>query len=508
MDKESGYNAMADLSKGLIEPNPGPVEPEIDPENQPLYAARKKIHPKTVWGFFRKFKWAVLMVLLAIYYIAPWLRWDRGPNAPDQAFLIDMPNRRAYFLWIEIWPQEVYYIAGLLIMGAVGLFFATALFGRVWCGFACPQTVWTDLYMWVERKIEGDRGARIRLDKAKWSLEKLTKRAAKHSAWLLIALLTGGAWVMYFNDAPTLVSDIVSLEVTGNQLFFIGLFTMTTYLLAGYSREQVCTYMCPWPRFQASMLDEDTMIVTYERWRGEPRAKPPRDGNYENRGHCIDCGQCVAVCPTGIDIRDGNQLECIGCALCIDACNSVMEKVGLPTELITYDSVNRQNARAAGKPIKRRFLRARTYIYIAVLAVVMGVFFFTLATRSHLDVNVIPDRNPIYVTLKDGSIRNGFTLRVLNKTLRERTFVLTTEGLQDFSLTLQGSDLDEQAILLSVKPDSVRSVKAFVTVPPGLLQDATQDFEFVLIENVAEDGSVLGRPVESAFETRFRGPEQ
>lgn len=499
---------MADVAKGLIEPNPGPVEPEIDPEKQPLYAARKKIHPKTVWGVFRKLKWAGLIVLLAIYYIAPWLRWDRGPSAPDQAFLIDMPNRRAYFLWVEIWPQEVYYIAGLLILGAVGLFFATALLGRVWCGFACPQTVWTDLFMWVERLIEGDRGARIRLDKAKWSIEKLWKRSAKHVAWLLISLLTGGAWVMYFNDAPTLVMETLALELTGNQLFFIGLFTMTTYLLAGYSREQVCTYMCPWPRFQASMLDEDTMIVTYESWRGEKRAKPARDGNYDNRGHCIDCGQCVAVCPTGIDIRDGNQLECIGCALCIDACNSVMQKIGLPQELITYDSVNRQNARAVGAPTKRRFFRARTAIYAGVMLLVSAIFFGALLTRSHLDVSVIPDRNPIFVTLKDGSIRNGYTLRILNKTLRPRNFVLTTEGLEAFNLSLQGQDLNEQAVLLSVEPDSVRSVKAFVTVPPDHIDGETMDFEFVLVENVADEDSMLSHPVRSAFDTRFRGPEE
>jgi cytochrome c oxidase accessory protein FixG len=492
---------MADVAKGLIEPNPGPVEPEIDPEKAPLYAPRKKIHPKTIWGPFRKFKWAALMALLAIYYIAPWIRWDRGPHAPDQAFLIDMPNRRGYFLWVEIWPQEVYYLAGLLIMGAVGLFFATALFGRVWCGFACPQTVWTDLYMWVERRIEGDRGARIRLDKAKWSLEKLWKRTAKHIAWIVIAFLTGGAWAMYFNDAPTLISDLFSLSLTGNQLFFIGLFTLTTYLLAGYSREQVCTYMCPWPRFQASMQDEDTMIVTYERWRGEPRAKPAKDGNYEDRGHCIDCGQCVVVCPTGIDIRDGNQLECIGCALCVDACNDVMDKVGLPRDLISYDSVNRQNARAMGNPVKRRFFRPRTFVYLFVLTLAAGIFFTALATRSHLDVNVINDRNPIYVVLKDGSIRNGFTLRILNKTLLEKLFELQVVGLPGHTLALQGEDFGDGPVLIGADPDSVRTVKAFVAIPPELLAEGeTIDFQFKLINKITFR--------ETEFDAIFRGPNQ
>lgn len=495
---------MTDTTHGLIEPNPGPVEPETDPENQPLYAARKKIHPKAVFGYFRKLKWAALAVLLAIYYIAPWLRWDRGPNAPDQAFLVDMPNRRAYFLWIEIWPQEVYYFTGLLIIGAVGLFFATALLGRVWCGFACPQTVWTDLFMAVERLIEGDRGARIRLDKAKWSLAKLWKRTAKHAAWLLIALLTGGAWVMYFNDAPTLAADIAALDISGNQMFFIALFTLTTYLLAGYSREQVCTYMCPWPRFQAAMLDEDTLIVTYERWRGEPRGKPAKDGNYDGRGGCIDCGQCIAVCPTGIDIRDGNQLECIGCALCIDACNSVMDKVGLPRELITYDSVNRQNARAVGASVKRRFMRPRTIIYIAVLAVVCSIFFAALATRGHLDVNVIADRNPIYVTLRDGSIRNGFSLNILNKTLEEHRYSLSIDGLEDFTLSIQGSREEGASHLFTVAPDSVRAIKAFVIVPPDALQAETQQFYFTVIEDTAPGET----PVSGSYEATFRGPSQ
>ncbi len=497
---------MVDTSNGLIEPNPGPVSPEIDPEKQPLYAPRKKIHPKTVWGDFRRLKWAALIALLAIYYIAPWLRWDRGPLAPDQAFLIDMPARRAYFLWIEIWPQEVYYFAGLLIMGALGLFFATALLGRVWCGFACPQTVWTDLFMWVERLIEGDRGARIRLDKAKWSVGKIAKRGTKHAAWIIIALLTGGAWVMYFNDAPTLLLDVVAFDLSGNQLFFIGLFTMTTYLLAGFSREQVCTYMCPWPRFQASMLDEDTLIVTYERWRGEPRAKPSRNDDFSSRGHCIDCGQCVAVCPTGIDIRDGNQLECIGCALCIDACNSVMEKIDLPRDLIAYDSVNRQEARARGKPVKHRFFRPRTFIYIGMLILVAGIFFYTLATRSQLDVSVIADRNPIFVTLKDGSIRNGFTLRVLNKTLMARDFDLTVRDLPGFSLALQGRDGEGSSARISVDPDSVRTLKAFVTVPPEALADEVMDFQFVLIEAFDPSEESPDQPATTRYDALFRGP--
>ena len=214
---------------------------------------------------------------LALYYVGPWLRWDRGPAHPTQALLIDMPARRAYFFWIEIWPRELYYLAGLLILGAVALFLVTSLFGRVWCGYTCPQTVWSDLFLWAERMIEGDRAQRIRLDQQPLSLAKAAKKTTKHAAWLTISVLTGGAWVMYFNDAPTLLRDVVSLDASTAQYFFIGLFTATTYLLAGWAREQVCTYMCPWPRIQSAMIDEETFAVTYRDWRGEPRGKHKKE---------------------------------------------------------------------------------------------------------------------------------------------------------------------------------------------------------------------------------------
>ncbi|NUB29826.1 4Fe-4S binding protein, partial [Azospirillum brasilense] len=245
-----------------------------------LYAKHNKIYPKSVAGTFRRLKWLTLILLLGLYYVTPWIRWDRGPNAPDQAVLVDMPGRRLYFFFIELWPQQVYYLTGALILGAIGLFLATALAGRVWCGYACPQTVWSDLFLWVERRIEGDRGDRIRLDHAPWSPAKLGKKAAKHAAWLLIALLTGGAWVFYFNDAPTLALEMLRFEASSSVLLFIGLFTATTYLLAGHAREQVCIYMCPWPRFQAAMQDEESLTVTYEDWRGEGRGHLKRSQSW------------------------------------------------------------------------------------------------------------------------------------------------------------------------------------------------------------------------------------
>ena len=279
----------------------------------------------------------------------PWLRWERGPGVPDQAVLIDMPGRRAYFFWIEIWPQEIYYLTALLILAAFGLFLVTSIGGRVWCGFTCPQTVWTDLFMWVERLIEGDRGARIRLDKAPLNRAKVAKKGLKHGAWLLIAAATGGAWIMYFNDAPTVTRAILTGEASFAVYFFFGLFTATTYLLAGWAREQVCTYMCPWPRFQAALLDEESYVVTYQKWRGEPRGPHRKGQDWQGRGDCIACNQCVAVCPMGIDIRDGLQLECIGCGLCVDACNDVMRRVDRPLDLIALSTERNQADLAAGR---------------------------------------------------------------------------------------------------------------------------------------------------------------
>ncbi len=474
-------------------------------EFAPLYAARERIHPKRVWGMYRKFKWLAMGLLLGMYYIAPWLRWDRGPSAPDQAFLIDMPARRAYFLWIEIWPQEVYYFAGILIIAAFGLFLATALLGRVWCGFTCPQTVWTDLFIWVERIIEGDRSNRIRLDKAPWSVEKIRKRIVKHTIWLLISLFTGGAWIMFFTDAPTLVKDIINLNISGNIILFVGLFSGITYLLAGFAREQVCTYMCPWPRIQASMLDEDSLIVTYERWRGEPRAKPTRDADYDNRGHCIDCNNCVVVCPTGIDIRDGNQLECIGCGLCIDACNNVMDKINLPHGLITYDSVNRSNARAENKVVKYRLFRMRTILYSLLMLVSFVVMFYSLATRNHLEVNVLADRNPLFVTLKNGSIRNGYTFKILNKSTQPRKYILWVENLDGAAINAVGIDTlgNGEILSLSATADAVMAYRIYVKSPRKSLTGENTDYQFHLKEI-----DMVGEQEEVIYNAIFHGPKR
>ncbi len=467
----------------------------------PLYAGRIKVHPKTVSGPVRRVKWAVLIALLGLYYLAPWLRWDRGPGVPDQAFLVDVVGRRLYFAWIEIWPQELYYMAGLLMIAAFGLFLATSIGGRVWCGFTCPQTVWTDLFMWIERLIEGDRNARIRLDKQPMSVGKLGKRLLKHATWLVISLLTGGAWIMYFNDAPTVVVAFFTGEAGVGVYFFTGLFTATTYLLGGLAREQVCTYMCPWPRFQAALLDEDSLVVTYQKWRGEPRGKHKKGQSWDGRGDCIDCKQCVAVCPTGIDIRDGIQLECIGCGLCIDACNDVMAKVERPRNLISFDTERRQIALNAGQEAAPpRVVRPRLFIYLALILGIGAALLAGLAIRSTLDITVLHDRNPLFVTLSDGSIRNGYTIKILNKSQDARSFALTLEAPEGASLSAIGPTTDTGGgpVMYTIQPDTVTGHQVFVQMPRGLLDSDVMDIAFILTDT--EDGESV------RYVSSFRGP--
>ncbi|MDP3961098.1 MAG: cytochrome c oxidase accessory protein CcoG, partial [Pseudorhodobacter sp.] len=298
-----------------------------DRPHESLYAKREPIFPRSVKGRFRTFKWWLLAIMLGTYWVLPWLRWDRGPNLPDQAVLLDIAHRRFFYFTIEIWPHEFYFVAGLLIMAGLGLFLFTSAAGRIWCGYACPQTIWTDLFLLVERWIEGDRNAQLRLHRQKWNGEKIRKTGVKIAIWLLIALATGGGWVFYFADAPTLLRDLVTLEASPIAYSTIAILTYTTFHFAGFFREQMCIYACPWPRIQAAMLDEDSITVAYRSWRGEPRGKLRRGELQPDQGDCIDCMACVNVCPMGIDIRDGQQMACITCALCIDACDNVMDKI-------------------------------------------------------------------------------------------------------------------------------------------------------------------------------------
>jgi cytochrome c oxidase accessory protein FixG len=468
---------------------------------KPLYAPRVPVYPKRVRGNFRRFKWAALIVLLGIYYLVPWIRWDRGPGAPDQAVLIDLPARRAYFLFIEIWPQEVYYITGLLILAAVVLFFATALAGRAWCGYACPQTVWTDLYMLVEYWIEGDRLKRTRLDQARLTLDKAAKKVLKHAVWIVIAALTGGAWVQYFVDAPTVVREIFTFQASTAVYTTIGLLTFSTYLLAGWAREEVCTYMCPYARIQGAMFDEHTLLVTYQRWRGEPRGKHKKGAPWEGRGDCVTCNQCVAVCPTGVDIRDGEQMECISCGLCIDACNNIMDHLGRPRGLIRYDTEARHEARERGVKPPYELLRPRTVIYGLVLGVVGAVMLFALITRPSFDLHVIRDRSPLFVTLSDGSIRNAYTVKILNKHREVTGFTLTAEGITGAGLRAVGQEAEPvDEVGLAAEPDGVTHFRVLAHAPRTALGAESTPLTLVLRDKATGETA--------SYDTVFIGPQR
>ncbi len=431
-----------------------------------LYAAREPIFPRRVSGFFRTFKWWIMAVTLGIYYLTPWIRWDRGPNLPDQAVLVDMAGRRFYFFWIEIWPHEFYFVAGLLIMAGLGLFLFTSAMGRVWCGYTCPQTVWTDLFILVERWIEGDRNARVRLWKAPWSARKWRLRITKWVAWLLIGMATGGAWVFYFTDAPTLARDLLAFDAHPIAYTTIAILTATTFVFGGLAREQVCIYMCPWPRIQAAMVDEDTITVAYRDWRGEPRGKHRKAENTDHLGDCIDCNACVNVCPMGIDIRDGQQMACITCALCIDACDDVMGKIGKERGLIDYLALTDETLEREGKPPKpvfKHILRPRTILYASLWSLIGALLVFGLFIRAEIDVTVAPIRNPQFVTLSDGSVRNAYDIRLRNKHGDDRPFRISVVGDPALRISLEGTIYEN----VTVTANETLLQRAYVIAPQG-----------------------------------------
>ena len=449
-----------------------------------LYAAQEPVFPKRVSGRFRRLKWWIMALTLSIYYLTPWIRWDRGANLPDQAVLVDLANRRFYFFWIEIWPHEFYFVAGLLIMAGLGLFLFTSALGRVWCGYTCPQTVWTDLFILVERWIEGDRNARIRLFHANWDLRKIRLRLTKWFVWILIALATGGAWVFYFADAPTLARDLMSMTAAPVAYVTIGILTATTFIFGGFMREQVCIYMCPWPRIQATMMDDTTLTVGYRDWRGEPRGKPRE----KDVGDCVDCNACVAVCPMGIDIRNGQQMECITCALCIDACDSVMDKLGRDRGLIDYLALGDEPMERAGqkpRPIWQHILRPRIVLYTALWAAFGLALVYGLFIRADFDVTVSPLRNPTFVTLSDGSVRNVYELRLRNQFATPRDFDMQVSGLDGALVTAEGLS----GTLLTVPADQTLKLRAYVTVPADNIaaQSHVTDIRFWIEETSSGD---------------------
>ncbi|HXG82225.1 MAG TPA: cytochrome c oxidase accessory protein CcoG [Sphingomicrobium sp.] len=469
-----------------------------------LYAKRQPVYPKAVDGKFRRLKWLVMAVTLTVYYVTPWLRWDRGPYAPGQAVLVDLAHRRFYFGPLEIWPHEFYYVAGLLIMAGIGLFLLTSVVGRAWCGYACPQTVWTDLFQHIERFIDGDRNAQIRLAKAPWSAGKVARRALKYAIFLAVSLATGGAWIFYFADAPTLAQRFVAGEASAIAYSTVAVLTATTFVLGGFMREQVCIYMCPWPRIQTAMLDEKSLIVTYKDWRGEPRGKGRRTATLADLGlgDCIDCNACVAVCPTGIDIRNGPQVGCITCALCIDACDQVMGKIGKPRGLIDYATLEDCKVEAAGgtaRPLIKTIFRPRTLVYFGFWSSVGITMLLAVADRTRLTISAQHQRNPSFVQLSDGHVRNGFTVKIRNMEAQPREMDLSVAGLPGAVIwTTSGSrEAAEKSIRTTVPADALAKLPIFVATPGG--GEERQEFAFTV-------RSVDGRESDST-EAVFERPE-
>ncbi|HZU63474.1 MAG TPA: cytochrome c oxidase accessory protein CcoG [Novosphingobium sp.] len=465
-----------------------------------LHAASKAVYPRQIDGRFRRLKWAIMAFCLAVYYITPWLRWDRGPFSPHQAVLIDLAHRRFYIFAIEIWPQEFYFVAGLLIMAGIGLFLVTSAVGRAWCGYACPQTVWTDLFQHVDRLIDGDRNAQLKLAKAPWGLAKIGKRLFKWSVYLAISFSTGGAWILYFDNAPTLFHDFFTGTAPGIAYSTVGVLTGTTLWLGGFMREQVCVYMCPWPRIQSAMLDEKSLIVTYKDWRGEPRGKPAKNSTVP-MGDCVDCDLCNAVCPTGIDIREGPQIGCITCALCIDACDSVMTKLGRPRGLIDYATLEDTERERTGQPATPHWKlvwHARTLVYLGVWSAIGAGLLFALGIRHHLAISVAKDRNPPFMLMSDGDVRNAYLVKWRNMEDRPRHMVLELGGLPGGRMWSEDMGKAEAARSLArtVAADQTEPLRVYVVAPSGT---AEQSFSFTLRALDAEGGQV-------AYTARFDAP--
>ncbi|GAA4641622.1 cytochrome c oxidase accessory protein CcoG [Pontixanthobacter gangjinensis] len=480
-----------------------PAKKQTPPEPGPLYEKRKAVHPQRIDGNFRRFKWLVMLITLGIYYITPWIRWDRGPYAPNQAVLVDLANRRFYMFGIEIWPHEFYYVAGMLIMAGIGLFLVTSAVGRAWCGYSCPQTVWTDLFQHVDRFVDGDRNARMRLDAAPWGPSKIAKRGFKWTIYLFISFWTGGAWIMYFADAPTLTVEFWTGQAATVAYATVAILTATTFILGGFLREQVCIYMCPWPRIQTAMLDEKSLIVTYKDWRGERRGSVKKAAkNPEEYGDCIDCNQCVAVCPTGIDIREGAQIGCITCALCIDACDRVMDEIGRPRGLIDYATLEDCKNEAAGgtpKPILTTLLRPRTLIYLGIWGAIGAAMLFSLGVRSHTELTVEQDRNPPFMLMSNGDVRNAYTVRLRNMESRPRDMEITMSGLAGGLMWSDDMAREKAARSLTrtVSADATRIVRIYVVAPAGT---ASQPFTFTVT-------SLDEQREQDTTEARFEAPE-
>ncbi len=438
-----------------------------------MYSSREEIYPREVKGWFASWRWVCVWLTQLVFYGFPWLSWNGR-----QAVLFDLGARKFYIFGIVLWPQDFIYLALLLIICAYALFLFTAVAGRLWCGYSCPQTVYTEIFMWVERKIEGNRSARMRLDKQPWNAEKIVKKSAKHLVWGLIALWTGFTFVGYFTPIHELLGEVATLGLGPWEWFWILFYGFATYGNAGWMREQVCKYMCPYARFQSSMFDKDTLTITYDKERGEPRGARSKSAAKSNLGDCIDCKMCVQVCPTGIDIRNGLQYDCIGCAACIDACDSVMDKVGAPRGLIRYSTDHAMKNKLTPKQIWRRTMRPRVLIYTAILVVIVSGFVGSLLTRTPLKLDVIRDRGAMGREVEDGMIENVYRLQIMNTDEFPHKYRIKVSGID--TIALDGADEVE------LPATGLRAVPVRVRVAHGKGQPGSNK---IMFEVESTDGS-------------------
>lgn len=471
---------MSQAASSTRKPAKSSPDRELEPS---LYAKRAKVYPREVHGLFASLRFAGVLALMGIYYFLPWVQW-KG----QQAVLLDLPARKFHVFELTFWPQDFVYLTSLLIIAALSLFFFTALAGRLWCGYACPQTVWTEVFLWIERRIEGDRGRQMKLDKAPWSVHKVWIKGFKHFVWIALSLWTGYTFVGYFTPIRELGGSVLALQTGPWETFWLLFYGFATYGNAGWLREQVCIYMCPYARFQSAMFDRDTMIISYDPKRGEPRGprKKSADPAALGLGDCVDCTICVQVCPTGIDIREGLQYECIGCAACVDACDDVMEKMGYPKGLIRYTT---ENALEGGAT---RVLRPRIVVYGMVLLMLLSAVAYGIATRVPVDLDVIRDRNTLFRETPQGLIENVYTLKLLNKDRADHRYSLSVSGLEGVMMKLDNPEL-------TVPAGAVREATVRLQVDPYDLESGSNDVYFTL--TALDDEALTVRQ-----EARFVGP--
>ena len=467
-----------------VSPDKSPIEPpdDADAEMVSLYQAHKKIYPRSVTGLFANWRWGMVFLTQLIFYGLPWLEWGQR-----QAVLFDLTARRFYIFGLVLYPQDFIYLTGILVISAFSLFLFTAVAGRLWCGYACPQTVYTEIFLWIERKTEGDRSARMRRDGGPWNADKIGRKTGKYLLWLTVALVTGFTFVGYFTPIRELGGEFVRWELGSWEIFWTFFYGFATYGNAGFMREQVCKYMCPYARFQSAMFDKDTLIVTYDAERGEPRGARSKKADLAtlNLGACVDCSLCVQVCPTGIDIRNGLQYECIGCGACADVCDTVMDKVGYPRGLVKYSTENAINQHWTKAQTLRHVLRPRVLIYIAILGTVVTAMAVSLALRVPFKVDVVRDRGALARIAEGGHIENVYRLQIMNATEATQQFHISVSGLPQLTVASEND--------VTIASTQARWVAVRVQGP----LEGTAPGSYPIHFEIAAQGSV-GRVVEKA----------